>query len=1435
MAPRKIVFKANNWEMAREEEDEEQFYVTGLTKDDKSVMVKVLGFTPFVNVELPPKVTQKGQVAMLFEFIKEKFAKIEDTQPDSHVKPPVSFKFGNKYNLYHKKPGRYMTIVFPTQASCRRLQYFFGNKQDIPGVGSFEKNAFKVHEQNIDQIIKFTATRDLKLGSWIEATEYISEEDEELTPDERRFSRADIDMCAQYTDLKSATVPDSIHPRAKIASFDLECYSVNPNSKLPDPTIKGNEVFQISVILARDGDPEDKWKNHLLTIRKGADIKIPNALCHHFKTEKQLLIGFTKFIKKENPDIMIGYNILKFDWDYLIQRANLLGIYLKFAKLGRLKGQLANNVKKKWTSSAYGDQVFEFLECQGRLNIDVLPEVERNHKLDQYSLDFVSEKFLEEHKRPVSAKQLFKLYKFAGLTENYHNYKITPDFLRDIKKIAEYVFDDEEGITKEYAEEVQNATQKSIKRTLRKTLEIIGDYCIYDSVLVMKLIFKMNILFNLEQMANIFCVPISYLQTRGQQVKVLAQVYRYTLYNNIIIPFKGYTDQDEEKYEGAMVVDAVPGFWKDVATLDFASLYPTVMISNNIDYTTYVDPTNDNVPDEECNVIEFESHRGCKHDTQERKTKVAKENILCGHYRHKFKKVVEKDGKKYNEGVLPYLLRNLLAARKVEKGKMKEIASKLKDESLSEEERKNLQLQYTVVDAKQLAIKVSANSMYGAMGARTGFMPLIPGAASTTAQGRHYIKKAIHYILTHFDNAKLVYGDSVAKDTPILVRDEKGNVDVVSIEDLGKEWKYFTSFKPEHLEPLRQEDEDILNLYDEEKWKDHIHIENLAARLAMNRTKRIDKQYSLTPYEVWTDEGWKKIKKVIRHKVNKNMYRVNTHNGVVDVTEDHSLLDEQKRKVKPGNLKIGDRLLHSFPESISPISSESQNPKIQAMIDYCFMKQIHDNVQIYFDGKKYEIKADVCSSNEVKKIIPLGQTDEYVYDLETENGRFQAGIGSMIVKNTDSCMIKFQGVDTKKAFELAERAAKECTALFPKPVELEFECIYGLYFLLTKKRYIAYMINKEMKVIDIIKKGVVLKRRDNTHYLKNVYGKLTDSIMKEMKEEQIFYDLYDDIQKLFTLQVEPKDLVIYKGIKDLISYAKTTEIDDPNGSKDKNGKVVKLKCYIGHDKKPLVDASGKPLPIFDSLDPRLVYDHTAHLMLAQKMKARGDDVPPNTRLQYVFLDKENTTLQGEKAEDYTFFRENKHRLRLRLDPLYYLEKQLIKPVTEVIDVLYRTEKYTYESLETRINRCEEFIFRNTGEDIQESILVMREHIIYKFDSEPKALDPKKKQLDIYENRSSYAKYISATKKKLERFKKPSLLENFDQLIQLYFKKKSELLLDKIEKRFGLKKRRGKKPDRKTGMLVKDGTIMKDIFEYRSNYQNVVQHIKYMSRNIEFYD
>jgi hypothetical protein len=127
-------------------------------------------------------------------------------------------------------------------------------------------------------------------------------------------------------------------------------------------------------------------------------------------------------------------------------------------------------------------------------------------------------------------------------------------------------------------------------------------------------------------------------------------------------------------------------------------------------------------------------------------------------------------------------------------------------------------------------------------------------------------------------NIEVVYGDSVTADTPIILRDPKTKeICIKTIDSISTQWIDYPEFK------------------------------------IMDASVRVEKQYALTDYEVWCEKGWNPIKKVIRHKTNKKIYRVLTHTGVVDVTEDHSLIRTNYEKIKPKDLKVGEDLLHSFP------------------------------------------------------------------------------------------------------------------------------------------------------------------------------------------------------------------------------------------------------------------------------------------------------------------------------------------------------------------------------------------------------------------------------------------------------------------------------------------------------------------------------------------
>jgi DNA polymerase elongation subunit (family B) len=100
---------------------------------------------------------------------------------------------------------------------------------------------------------------------------------------------------------------------------------------------------------------------------------------------------------------------------------------------------------------------------------------------------------------------------------------------------------------------------------------------------------KLMCLFNYMEMARVTGVPFNYLLTRGQQVKVVSQLYRKARTEGLVIPALKIEGTDEQ-YEGAIVIEPDKGFYQvPIATLDFSSLYPSIMMAHNLCYSTYLD------------------------------------------------------------------------------------------------------------------------------------------------------------------------------------------------------------------------------------------------------------------------------------------------------------------------------------------------------------------------------------------------------------------------------------------------------------------------------------------------------------------------------------------------------------------------------------------------------------------------------------------------------------------------------------------------------------------------------------------------------------------------------------------------------------------------------------------------------------------------------
>jgi DNA polymerase elongation subunit (family B) len=264
-----------------------------------------------------------------------------------------------------------------------------------------------------------------------------------------------------------------------------------------------------------------------------------------------------------------------------------------------------------------------------------------------------------------------------------------------------------------------------------ESLALVGKYNVQDSAIVLELFEHLQTWYELVELARICCVPIIYTYTRGQQIRVFSQVYQECQGNNTVINKSDSAQYSSDNYTGATVFEPVHGIHKNVVSFDFNSLYPSTQIAYNISYDTIV--TDETIPDCECNVIEWEEHVNC--ECLESIVDDKRDRVCCTK-KYRFRKEPI--------GVLPVILKNLLDARAKTRQKMKG-------------EHDKLMLQ--VLDKRQLAYKVSSNSVYGSMGTSEGYLPFNPGAECTTAMGRKNIQKAREFLYATY-NANLLYGDT---------------------------------------------------------------------------------------------------------------------------------------------------------------------------------------------------------------------------------------------------------------------------------------------------------------------------------------------------------------------------------------------------------------------------------------------------------------------------------------------------------------------------------------------------------------------------------------------------------------------------------------------------------------------------------------------------
>jgi DNA polymerase elongation subunit (family B) len=664
-----------------------------LNEKNESIYIQINDFLPYIYVELPSSL---NYTTTSYSIIHTKLKEISFNSLCKYEivkRKKLYFAKKDKFeNEYIDKTYPFIKCFFKTITNIRNFVYKLKSPIFFGGIGKLQ---MKCHEMDANPILQFMCMMDIKPSSWFNFKgKKIVKEDEKEGLCEHEYIVSYLDFIKN--DMSKAPA------RPYILSFDIEVNSVNPNIA-PRFEKPEDKVFQISCVFGRNGDKDDTYEKYILTLckNKRGDIielnldKLGNGIdVIGYETESDLLEGFKDLILEKNPQIICGYNIFSFDIPYLYERSKICNIEKQFCQLSCIRGMYCKPKEIKWSSSAFKNQNFKYLDSHGRLWIDMLPIIKRDYKLENYKLKTVSDNFLGQTKDPLNVKGIFKCYRM---------------FTSD-------------------------------------SLALVGKYCVKDSELVLKLFEKLQIWIGLCEMSNTCNTPIFTLFTQGQQIKIFSQVYKKCMYDKIVIDKDSFTTKESDRFTGAYVFKPIPGLYEMVVSFDFSSLYPSTIIAYNIDYSTLV--LDNSIPDELCHIIEWEEHQNCNcENTVKKKVK----DIICEKQRFRFFKEPA--------GVIPTLLKNLLDARKKTNKEMKLLKNELENMEKNTTEYDEKKRMITVLDKRQLSFKVSANSMYGGMGTRVGYLPFLPGAMCTTAKGRQSIEKASKFLIENY-GAKLIYGDT---------------------------------------------------------------------------------------------------------------------------------------------------------------------------------------------------------------------------------------------------------------------------------------------------------------------------------------------------------------------------------------------------------------------------------------------------------------------------------------------------------------------------------------------------------------------------------------------------------------------------------------------------------------------------------------------------
>jgi DNA polymerase delta subunit 1 len=613
----------------------------GTSPSGESVTIRINGFEPFFYVKpkdgVPSYVCEQS-------IIKWFRSNCEDCVPViEHVQRSII------QNLQTcSEQMNVLKVHFPSSKLRRLLSQAIRNNE-LAGIA--DRGIF---EDTVNPLNQFVAVTN-NVPCW-----FVEVESLDLIPESKRISKTQIEIVCE---LKHCVPKPEILVSAPftILAIDIEV-ATKPNTF---PVPKEDPVICISCVVR--GPFCDRtlllcWR--LACPPAGKEWGFEQCL---FSGERQMLIAFTELVRVTDPDIITGYNVMDFDLNYLLRRAETLGVR-EMTMIGRIKKTKVWQREDVFSSKQKGMRVTKMADVDGRVIFDLLPVMQGEYQLESYSLGFVTTQLLKRTKEDVPH------YLITGLW---------------------------------------NGTDEDRYR--------VYSYCVKDSLLCNdatknSLIVKEQLLISFVEMAKVCRTPIHSLVFKGQQERVMSLLMPWLQEAKLILPFSDKSDKKKESditYNGGLVLEPVKGFHEKeiVATLDFNSLYPSIIQRFNLCYTTLI-------PKGQEHLWPVDSYDKAPNG--------------CSFLKSETKK-----------GILPRMLETLLLNRKLAKKAMEEAPN----ETLRD-----------IQNRKQLALKKVANSAYGFTGATVGKLPCIEIASAVTSYGQTLLMAAKG--IAESKGYRVLYGDT---------------------------------------------------------------------------------------------------------------------------------------------------------------------------------------------------------------------------------------------------------------------------------------------------------------------------------------------------------------------------------------------------------------------------------------------------------------------------------------------------------------------------------------------------------------------------------------------------------------------------------------------------------------------------------------------------